>query len=201
LRLMIVGSSNKHAGMCIQGLGYGWINGVMQDTGLFRSASNEGIWLCGDYLFPNVDPANQLGLTARPTVDIPTLNDELAKQVTTCLDMARAFVLIADQKMVAHSTSDAEMVGLLHDAVSGITPHISARVNNQEPFTVHLNKVGIGDLKGTPIRFVRSEASLISHKESNRRFVVVFQNQPDDPNVIGSRIASIVLEVVHSTGF
>lgn len=204
MRLMIVDSSTKHAGFCIQTLGYGWINGVMQDMGLFRPATNEGIWLAGDYLFPGVDPATQLGLVARPTVDVPTVNDGLAKQVTTCFDMARALVLIGDQSLVPFSSSDADMVALLHFAVPGISPHLGTFINGQAPFRVALNKVGIGPLKGTPTRFVRSEASLVRHIETGRRFVVCFQNQPNSAEVhqlVGQRITSIVLDVVHSTGF
>jgi hypothetical protein len=129
-----------------------------------------------------------------------TKNDGLAKQVTTCIDMARALVSLVDFKLVAFESSDPEMIGLLFNAARVIPPFIAAKVNGQEPFEVNLNKVGIGDLKGQPIRFVHSEASLITHKESNRRFVVCWQNQPQEP-IVGERIASVVLGVVHATGF
>ena len=56
---MIEDSHNPSAGVCIQNLGYSWINGVLRGAGMFMENTSqpknsldrfEGIWLAGDYL-------------------------------------------------------------------------------------------------------------------------------------------------------
>src|SRR5205085_6559190 len=56
MRKMIVESDDTSAGICIQGLGYSWINACLQKAGLFDGKSS-GIWLAGDYVgdFPDIE--------------------------------------------------------------------------------------------------------------------------------------------------
>jgi hypothetical protein len=94
LNNMIVESNLNSSGFCIRALGYSWINGVLQSAGFFVPEANgmEGIWLAGDY-------------HQWPTVNILSKNDGMAKQVTTCYDMAWLFVLLHDQMLVKNDIS------------------------------------------------------------------------------------------------
>ena len=62
LHQMVEKSHNPSAGVCIQGLGYSWINGVLRAADFFAEDPKEprdslnrfrGIWLAGDYLLPS----------------------------------------------------------------------------------------------------------------------------------------------------
>ena len=177
LRKMIVGSDNDSAGFCVRALGYSWINGVLQAAGFLRLGfpGSEGIWLAGDY-------GNW------QTVNIASVNDRDVKQATTCFDMARLFALLHDKKLVknyAHFATalsgNDEMLNLLRDAVGGGAPSLLRRVPHS--FTVLQSKIGIGQLKGGGSckdadrdRCVYSEAAILRHPPTGRKFVVVWQN-------------------------
>lgn len=191
LRRMIVGSHNESAAIVIRALGYSWINGVMQSAGLLRDPI--GIWLAGDY-------ENQ------PVVVIPTENDELAKQATTCIDFARMFVLLQDDKLVkddAGSTLHTRMKELLKDAI--VDPAAKSLLETALPsLNVLGSKIGVGNLKKGPgggegscreagKGCVLSEAAILRHS-SGRLFVTVWQNVPweSDARLGVERIAFIV---------
>jgi V8-like Glu-specific endopeptidase len=62
LHQMVEQSHNPSAGVCVQGLGYSWINGALRAADLFGEDRKEprdsldrfrGIWLAGDYLLPS----------------------------------------------------------------------------------------------------------------------------------------------------
>jgi V8-like Glu-specific endopeptidase len=62
LHEMVEKSHNPSAGVCVQGLGYSWINGVLRAADFFAEDPKEprdgldrfrGIWLAGDYLLPS----------------------------------------------------------------------------------------------------------------------------------------------------
>jgi hypothetical protein len=46
---MISMSSNDDAGASIHGVGYGMINGILQNAGFFPASNQSGLWLGGDY--------------------------------------------------------------------------------------------------------------------------------------------------------
>ena len=178
LRKMIVGSHNPSAGFCIRALGYSWINGVLQAAGFLRFGfpGSEGIWLAGDYEQWN-------------TVNIPSVNDEDVKQATTCFDMARLFALLHDKKLVRNNAHFAtarsgndEMLNLLKDAVDDPGARsLLKRVPHS--FTVMQSKIGVGELKrggscqdANRDRCVYSEAAILQHPPTSRKFVVVWQN-------------------------
>jgi hypothetical protein len=177
LRKMIVGSDNDSAGFCIRALGYSWINGLLQSAGFlgFGFPGSEGIWLAGDY-------ANQ------PTVEILSVNDGKVKQATTCFHMAWLFALLHDKKLVKNTINLAtglsgndEMLRLLELAVDHPdAPSLLKRVPRS--FTVMQSKIGVGELKrgscrdSDQDRCVYSEAAILRHPPSGRKFVVVWQN-------------------------
>lgn len=177
LRKMIVGSNNESASFCIRALGYSWINGLLQSAGFlnFGFPGSEGIWLAGDY-------------TTQPTVDIVTVNDGKVKQATTCFHMAWLFSLLHDKKLVKNTVNPAtglsgndEMLRLLELAVDHPdAPSLLKRVPHL--FTVMQSKIGVGELKGGSCReadenrCAYSEAAILRHPPSGRKFVVVWQN-------------------------
>jgi hypothetical protein len=177
LRAMIVGSHNDSARFCIRALGYSWINGLLQSAGFlnFGFPGSEGIWLAGDY-------------AEQPTVEILSVNDGSVKQATTCFHMAWLFSLLHDKKLVKNIVDPStglsgndQMLGLLRDAVD----HPDARsLLKRVPhsFTVMQSKIGVGQLKGGSCkdsdrdRCVYSEAAILRHPPSGRKFAVVWQN-------------------------
>jgi len=202
LRRMIVGSHNESARFCIRALGYSWINGLLQKAGFFDARTKNGIWLAGDY--------DENGKW--PVVVIPSVNDGKVKQVTTCIDMARLFVLLHDHMLVkddapSYRVGDfrrhADMLNLLSDAVDdGAAPSLLKGV--RPGFTVLHSKIGIGTLKKAPQGgevsckipdhgCVQSEASILLHPPSGRKFVTVWQNVLwDAPDDGVRRVAAII---------
>ena len=166
LKNMIVNSHNPSAGLCIQALGFSWIDGLLQKVGLFE-ASGRGIWLAGDYLDTkaNIDAAHanpagdadmkeefDLGISGWSEVRIPSKNDGPSKQATTCIHAARLLVLLFDDKLVAATgpvdTANADMLSLLAQAVTGAgAPSIVGRFPTAPaPFAVLQSKIGVGTL-------------------------------------------------------
>jgi hypothetical protein len=215
LQKTVVFSHNPSAGYVIQKLGFSWIDGLLQKAGLFRPAAKNGIWLAGDYLNPqkmindehakqvahDADPGKpagdpdsveefNLGISGWATVNIHSENDNDVKQVTTCIDVARLFVLLFDSKLVDNylgstmDLSNGDMSSLLRLAVEstgapGIdnAPSLIGRVP-LTAFSITWSKIGVGDLKrvnGGDKIF--SEAMLVHETAGKRRnFVVVWQN-------------------------
>jgi hypothetical protein len=173
---MIVGSHNESAGVCIRALGYSWINGLLQSAGFLNLGikGSEGIWLAGDY-------ENQ------PTVLLPSVNDNGVKQATTCIHMAWLFSLLHDKVLVRNTVDPAtglsgndEMLRLLRLAVDALNPTLYK--NAPHSFDVLQSKIGIGQLKqgsckrANSDRCVYSEAAILRHPRSGRKFVVVWQD-------------------------
>jgi hypothetical protein len=202
LHKMIVGSHNDSARFCVRALGYSWINGVLQSAGFFReSKPPTGIWLAADY--------DEKG--GWPVVVIPSVNDDLVKQVTTSIDMAKLFVLLHDKKLVKNTVHFAtglsgndEMLKLLELAVDH--PHAKSLLKTvSHSFTVEQSKIGVGELKKAPqggkgsCRIadhgcVLSEASILLHPPSGRRFVTVWQNVLWDAPLVGVRRVAAVIQ-------
>jgi hypothetical protein len=194
LEEMVVNSHNPSAGFCIQALGYNWINGALEKGGFFRDNKN-GIWLAGDYLPVIINPSTEdddekemldLGIKGGNVRRINSENDKLVMQVTTCIDVAKMFVLLANEELVgnAHDSTDtanAEMLTMLKDGVhgQGAPSRLAERAVPPPAFTVLHSKIGLGELKGgsciTYHRCVASEANILQHP-SGRQFVTVFQN-------------------------
>jgi hypothetical protein len=177
LHKMIVGSNNESAGFCIRALGYSWINGLLLSAGFlnFDFPGSEGIWLAGDY-------------AKQPTVEILSVNDGKVKQATTCFHMAWLFALLHDKKLVKNIVNPAtglsgndEMLRLLELAVDHPgAPSLLKRVPHS--FTVMQSKIGVGELKGGSCRnadrdrCIYSEAAILRHPPTGRKFVIIWQN-------------------------
>ncbi|MGE5398841.1 MAG: papain-like cysteine protease family protein [Ignavibacteriales bacterium] len=216
LRKMIVDSVDNSAGFCIQALGYSWINGLMQKAGFFDPSTNTGIWLAGDYVLldgqesAGEDPASALGLSQWPVVRIPSENDKEVMQVTTCIDMARLFVLLHDGRLVKDTppfdhpdTGNEKMLELLRLGVSGDAPSLIGRAH--PTFTIRQSKIGVGPLKRDPHPphlagncitnkgCVCSEALIVEeHSAKMRQFVAIFQHLLDATELDFQRIADII---------
>ena len=183
VKRMIIGSHNLSATAVIRALGYNTINGALQSAGLFTPKTQKGIWLAGDYS------------TEWQVTTVWSDNDREVKQATTCIDMARLLVLINDNNLVlddAHSHQDngnLDMQGLLKAAVRDDgAPTLLLREKKPDgtapSFDVLQSKIGVGELKGGSCpgkhspgdRCTYSEAAVVQHCSSHRKFVVVFQN-------------------------
>ncbi|HKF23037.1 MAG TPA: hypothetical protein VKE93_15800 [Candidatus Angelobacter sp.] len=230
---MVVYSHNPSAGFVIQKLGFSWIDGLLRKAGLFRTTpSPNGIWLAGDYLNPakfindehakqvahDADPSQpegdpdavesfNLGISGWATVDILSVNDGKVKQVTTCIDAARLFVLLFDSKLIdsnlgsAMDLSNGDMANLLQQAVLstgapagvGTAPSIIGSLP-LAGFSVTWSKIGVGDLK--PVNGggkILSEAMLVHQTAGQQRnFIVVWQNVKDQTNGDLLRIRDII---------
>ena len=211
LQEMVVNSHNPSAGLVIQSLGYNLINGVLEKGGFFRNNST-GIWLAGDYLpnpvpnttFPEFVEERALGLVGGNVVTIASLNDGQVKQVTTCIDPVKMFVLLANEELVSNphdsdDTANADMLKMTADAVTGTgAPSRFTRAAPLPAFTVLNCKIGLGELKGGGVcptfRCVTSEVSILQHA-SGRQFVTMFQNI----NVAGARHFHMIAEIFQRT--
>ena len=211
LQEMVVNSHNPSAGLVIQSLGYNLINGVLEKGGFFRNNST-GIWLAGDYLpnpvpnttFPEFVEERALGLVGGNVVTIASLNDGPVKQVTTCIDPVKMFVLLANEELVSNphdsnDTANADMLKMTADAVTGAgAPSRFTRAVPLPAFTVLNCKIGLGELKGGGVcpnfRCVTSEVSILQHA-SGRQFVTMFQNI----NVAGGRHFHMIAEIFQRT--
>ena len=211
LQEMVVNSHNPSAGLVIQALGYNLINGVLERGGFFRNNST-GMWLAGDYL-PNPIPntgfdefveERALGLVGGNVVTINSLNDGLVKQVTTCIDPVKMFVLLANEELVSNphdsdDTANEEMLKMTADAVTGAgAPSRFTRAVPLPAFTLLNCKIGLGELKGGGVcpgfRCVTSEVSILQHT-SGRQFVTMFQNI----NVAGKQHFHMIAEIFQRT--
>ncbi|HMF89291.1 MAG TPA: hypothetical protein VKL40_01520 [Candidatus Angelobacter sp.] len=232
----IIFSHNPSAGYVIQKLGFSWMDGVLQKAGLFRPMSKKGIWLAGDYLNPrkmindehakqvahDADPSRpegdpdsveefNLGISGWTTVNIPSVNDNLVKQVATCIDVARLFVLLFDSKLVdpnlgsSMDLGNGDMESLLQRAVesSGApagmdnAPSLIGRVP-LSGFSITWSKIGVGDLK--PVnggQKIFSEAMLVNQNaDPHRNFVVVWQNVKAATDSDLQRIRDIIQKTI-----
>ncbi|MFH9660194.1 hypothetical protein ACH4NF_19155 [Streptomyces sp. NPDC017248] len=174
VRGMIVPSNNDQASTSIQALGYSWINGLLSKAGLFDQNTDQGIWLAGTFT------------GAFPPVRVPSVNDGPSAQATTTIDMARFLALLVEGSTLDSRSVDgiaSDMRDLLFDAQSvgdrsfmttGARPGISGIGSG---FTITHSKIGLGGLLAGGV--VASEATLLSHDDTGRQFIVVWQNLPN----------------------
>jgi carboxypeptidase C (cathepsin A)/GH25 family lysozyme M1 (1,4-beta-N-acetylmuramidase)/subtilisin family serine protease len=225
---MVVNSHAPSAGFCIQALGFSWINGLLQRAGFFDPASKHGIWLGGDYLLdlssinaahaahlanPHLHPSHgeqefRLGISGWQEVKVRSENDGMSKQATTCVDVARLFVLLHDGDLVKDfvwrvNRASFEMLGMLSRAVTGSgAPSLVAKFPlTPPPFTVLQSKIGAGtlghwgtcNLVGANTNgCILSEAMIVKQKTPPcREFVVVWQDVKDGTNDGSKQIARI----------
>lgn len=206
LRDMIVDGNNQATAYVIHALGYSYINGVLQSAGFFRNAAAQsGIWLAADFLQAAVDPRTKRNIGRYkgevmdkwPNVRIDSVNDQKVAQATTCLDMAKLFVLLHDKKLVtdpAPLDGNQEMLDMLAGAVANNQFWLTHNPPDFKAndliaglsYTNTHSKIGVAPLKpvngGTS---VLSEGLIIKHTMSGREFVIVWQDMRDGDLVTG----------------
>ena len=175
LHQMVEKSHNPSAGVCIQNLGYSWINGVLREAGMFNEDAKEprnsldhfsGIWLAGDYLLPKwiinkqhqkflkgehhdaeAEEEFQLGISGLTEVRIPSVNDGPSKQAASCLDLANLMVQVANGKLIAgDAAANTQIVDMLKNAVP---MSIIGRRAPSTHFRILQSKIGFGQLGKT----------------------------------------------------
>ena len=161
---MIVPSNNTHAGTCVRGVGYGYLNGALAAGGFFEPSTNQGLWVAGDF---------QQG-KKWPYIRIVSRNDGLVAQAGTTRDMAKLVSLIMTDRLL-DPASCKEMRDRLARAAKGIDIPWVARAGIFRAGTITHNKLGLGPLKSG--KNVRSEVSVYqSPVARGRRYVVAWQN-------------------------
>lgn len=151
LRGMIIPSDNSSAAHCIRRLGYAYINVILMNGGFFDPLTNTGIWLAADF-------------AGGVRVEVNSVNDGKAAQVTTSRQMARLFSAIQLGTLV-RSVDDEAMRQLLREAAQVDRPWISRFGTRLYKFAGV--KVGLANLKpNTPPKGpdVYSEGVLLKWK-------------------------------------
>ena len=172
---MIVQQHNPGATTTIHGLGYPLLNGKLADDGFFDGTI--GIWLAGDFA------GGAASATTWPAARIDSKNDGAVAQATTAVHLARLLTLLFDNRLVGQRSS-AAMQDLMRRAGkwfhhSGTIPaELIWPLNDDFRFEATHSKVGLGPLK-TPGKSTFSEGLVVHDKNTDRDFVVVWQNVQD----------------------
>jgi hypothetical protein len=170
LREMIVPSSNSHAGQCVRGVGYGYLNGALEAAGLFDRKTQTGLWLAGDFV----------GIW--PYARINSANDGLVAQAGSALAVAKLLALIVNGAVVDAPAQQA----LLKAAAEGPdqpwlsrTEAMTERLALPRAKITHA-KLGLGPLKKGGD--VYSEVFRIEGlRKPGKSYAVAFQNlKPPD---------------------
>lgn len=193
LEKMIIESEDVDAGTVIHNVGYGYLVGSLASAGFFDTSLQNGLWLAADYSFF----ANWGALT------IDTINDGKASAVATVVQLASLFthIYLIGALFYAGSVKDQldpddptatqggrarrDMLNLLSRVETAAlrtgswTDLDPTRSSVPRGFTVWASKLGVGSLKGSGKNdgpSVFSEAAIVEHTASHRRFVVAWQN-------------------------
>jgi len=198
IRDMIVNSSNSAAATCIEQLGYSWINGVLSSGGFFNPLTKQGMWLVGTFT------------GSLPYVRIPSANDGLVAQATTCFDMANLYALLFQKTAIddqGHDKICDEMLQLLADTASGPDPSwLKARAREgiaglSNDIVITHTKIGLGPLKRENGGFdVASEGAIARHIPSGQTFMTVWQNSRNDIVSLNAITFLIDRTIKHSLG-
>jgi hypothetical protein len=177
---MIVLSKNERTAECIHGIGYSYLNGVLENGGFFKPADKKGVWLAGDYT------------GAWPYVRIPSDNDIDTAQGATSLTLAHLMaVIFLDNNLLG--ASHIEMNKLLKRAAFAswfLAKEVSNRLVDTQ---VTHAKIGVGPMKKKMGGHdVYSEATVLKGIErSGRYYVAAFTNVDYKPYAIDHVLAAI----------
>jgi hypothetical protein len=186
LEKMIVPSNNAHAGRCIRGVGYAYLNGLMLKHGFFDESDSKkpkGVWLAGDYSGSDV-------------VTIPCDNDVDTKQGTTSAMMARLGTVILMGTVIPGS--HGEMIELLKKSAHGSDSSYFTRTEMQADrlngHQVTHGKIGLGPLKSK--RDVFADLNAIADPVGGGgRFVVCYTNVDYNPYSINDVLRTFLQAV------
>ena len=211
---MIVFSGDNSAATVIHGIGYSYLNGIVQARGFSGDAFNpeQGIWLAADFVgtYPKVRGAL-------------SVNDGPAGIAGTTDKMARLVAMIDAKKFASIDPGDVMRTDLLHQAAlplpGALAPWISfGDVNNPAldtdaipQLTVQLNKLGVAKLgrrEEGPAVF--SEVSVIDNVPlgaglTSRRYVVAWQNLNEKSPYVKvnatrtGMISSVIPQIIRTT--
>jgi hypothetical protein len=187
LEKMIVPSDNGHAGRCIRGVGYAYLNGLMLKHGFFDESDSKkpkGVWLAGDFSGSDV-------------VTIPCDNDTDTKQGTSSAMMARLGTVIL-MGTVLPAASHGEMTELLKKSAHGSD---SSYFTRPEMTTDRLSgdqvthgKIGLGPLKSH--RDVFSDLNRIANPAGGGgSFITCFTNADYHPYSINDVLRTFLQTV------
>jgi hypothetical protein len=226
LKGMVEDSHNPSAGVCVQALGYAWINGSLRAAGFARGDGTagdpvNGIWLAGDYLngkrnrdaFAAAGDADaiqevDLGVSGLETVRVPSVNDGPSKQAATCIDLASMFTQLAMNSLVmdpavSGTDANAEMRNMLANAkpMGNLGRWLTRTPAVTPSYTILGTKIGFGTLGttgncNTEDNCVKSEALII--ERNAQKFVVVWQNVLD-PGKRGDQDYARIHEIIERT--
>jgi hypothetical protein len=210
---MIIKSNDEAAATVIHGIGYSYLNGIVQARGFSGDLFNptQGIWLAADYVgkYPKVRGAL-------------SVNDGPAGIAGTTDKMARLVAMISIKKFASIDPGDIMRNDLLHQAAispDALRPWISfgdvhdpAQDTDAIPqLTVELNKLGVARLgRREEGPNVFSEVSVINGVPlgtglTSRRFVVAWQNLSEKSPYIkvnatrNGVISSVIPQIIRTT--
>lgn len=176
LEKMIVESDDELTAECVHGIGYSFLNGVLDRAGFFDAGGENGLWIAGDYREEKFSSREKY-----PAVRIAAMNDVDTAQGGTAREMAWLVALMATGRLISAGVS-GEMMGLLTKAATVVPPathpfdppFISRGTSIPEKCVV-ANKLGVGPYKNGRNCF--SEVNVLARVgKPERRYVVAWQN-------------------------
>jgi hypothetical protein len=179
LTAMIIPSDNHAAGRCIHGIGYGFLNGVLEAGGFFVPKDKKGVWVGGDYT------------GGYPYVRIPCDNDVDTAQGSTSRAMAW-LMTVAIFDNILTSDSHVRMSNVLSraahegDTSSFIRPEVANRLKDNQ---VTHSKIGYGPRKDNVNLW--SEISLVRGINKDKTYTLAYQNIDYNPYTIDDVITIV----------
>jgi hypothetical protein len=205
---MISISSNDDAGASIHGVGYGMINGILQNAGFFSAATQSGLWLAGDY---QDNPQGKYPYFRIPTANDGAVNHGPAAQSATVVQLVKLFALMWKRQLVDSGSSQEMLARFTESVAAGETfmtraSYFYAPQVPPFPWTVENTKLGIGPQgpgNGGPT--VYSETCILKHAASGKEFVVAWQDfalssldPPSSPNEMEfQRVIDVALRTMN----
>lgn len=166
MKRMIINSDNDAAGACIHGLGFGYLNGALEQGGFFDSDTKKGVWAAGDF---------KHGWTP---VRIPCENLSIGTaQGGTTEALARLMAVVVLGNVLDKPSHD-EMNKMLMDAAHGSDESFLVRDNlvkgtQDVRLQVTHAKIGLGEDPD-----VYSELDIVKGvgKKADKTYIVAWQN-------------------------
>ena len=176
MELMIVPSDNGGAGRVIRGVGYGYLNGLLEHFGLFVPKTPAGIWLAGDFV------------SQYPYVRITSVNDAGVAQAGTALSMAQMMALIVNRACI-DTASCNEMRDLLAKAAKGIDQPFVSRDDVSDKLRIPLAKITHAKLGYGPLKKGGNVLSEIFRleglKAAAKSYAIAYQNLNENTSSAG----------------
>jgi hypothetical protein len=170
MQAMIVPSDNNGAGRVVRGVGYGYLNGLLEHFGLLDLDTPTGIWLAGDYI----------GIY--PYVRIQSVNDGGVAQAGTALAQAQMMAMIVNKACIDPTSCD-EMRTLLAHAAKGVDQPFVSRDDVKADLRIPLSKITHAKLGYGPLKRGTNVASEIFRIEgvekAGKAYAVAYQNVLD----------------------